>query len=278
MNTQVLCLSVFRKVLPDANENPWLYPNPKFALRIVTESLLSKIEQNRNVLTEQQFVSVACIDSEVSWFESVEQTSRLHAQAVLHVEADKIWFSGRIDPHSVDYFETQAIQLADIFDNKTSIKTIGFHQFNTPLAMPLIREIRKKTSGSQALFERYYALEELADALHKMTNIETDCPNTNLDSMCHELAQQIDQLKSNADIAEENVDILCLKLLNFVFGITVGDRIDYLSPTSDSPTSLVIRSVSFHDGTLIVSGPKVLRSGGIGKRDGSIFIPLQVAE
>lgn len=279
MSKQVLCLAVYKKkTLPEGRENQWLYPTPKFALRIVTELLISKIEQHLNVLDEQQFVSVACIDSEVSWFESVDQTSRLRAQAVMHVEIDKIWFSGRIEPHSEDYFETNTILLADIFDDKKLVKTIDPHQFNSPLAMPLIREIRKKTAESEALFERYDALEELSDSLNKMTNIETDCLNTNVDSMCHELALQIDLLKSGADQAEQNVDNMCLTLLNVVFGITLGDRIDNLSPNSDKPISLVIRRVSFHNGAVLVSGPKVLKSGGVGKRDESIFIPLLVAE
>jgi hypothetical protein len=279
MNRQVLCLSVFRKNMPSGtNEMQWLYPTPKFALRIVTESLLKKIEQLRSVLVEQQLVSAACLDTEVSWFESVEQNSRLHAQAVMNVSVDKVWFSGRVEPHSEDYFETQAIQLSDIFDHEKSVKTMGFHQFNSPLAMPLIREIRKKSTESDALFRRYDAFEELSDSLNKITNIETDCLNTNLDSMCHELAQQIDKLKSADDKAEKKLDILCLKLLNVVFGITVGDRIDYLSSNSDRPISLVVRRASFYDSSLIVSGPKILKSGGVGKRDESIFIPLQGAE
>lgn len=256
----------------------WLYPTPKFALRIVTEPLLKKIEQLRNVLVEQQLVSVSCLDTEVSWFESVEQSSRLQAQAVMYVSLDKVWFSGRVKPHSEDYFETHAVLFADIFNNKSSIKTIDFHQFNSPLAMPLIREIRRKSTECDAFYRRYYAFEELLDSLNKITNIETDCLNTNLDIMCHELAQQIDKLKSADDKAEKHLDILCLKLLNIVFGITVGDRIDYMSPNSDSPTSLVIKSASLHDGTLIVSGPKILKSGQVGKRDESIFVPLQHTE
>jgi hypothetical protein len=78
MNSHVLCLSVFRKNMPTGtNEMQWLYPTPKFALRIVTEPLIRKIEQLRDVLVEQQLVNVACIDTEISWFESVEQSSRL---------------------------------------------------------------------------------------------------------------------------------------------------------------------------------------------------------
>lgn len=260
------------------NEMQWLYPTPKFALRIVTESLIRKIEQLRSVLVEQQLVCVSCLDTEVSWFESVEQSSRLQAQAVMYVSVDKVWFSGRVRPHSEDYFETHAVLLADILDNKSSIKTIDFHQFNSPIAMPLIKEIRKKSAECDALYIRYDAFEELSDSLSKITNIETDCLNTNLDTMCHELAQQIDKLKSADDKAEKYLDILCLKLLNIAFGITVGDRIDYMSPNSDSPISLVIKSASFHDGTLIVSGPKILKSGQVGKRDESIFVPLQHTE
>jgi hypothetical protein len=279
MNRQVLCLSVFRKNMPTGtNEMQWLYPTPKFALRIVTEPLIKKIEQLRNVLVDQKLVSVSCLDTEVSWFESVEQSSRLQAQAVMYVAVDKVWFSGRVEPHSEDYFETHAVLLADIFDTKSSIKSINFHQFNSPLAMPLIREIRKKSTECDALYIRYNAFEELSDSLSKITNIETDYLNTNLDSMCHELAQQIDKLKSADAKAEKHLDILCLKLLNIVFGITVGDRIDYMSPNSDSPISLVIKSASFHDGTLIVTGPKILKSGEVGKRDESIFIPLQQTE
>jgi hypothetical protein len=279
MNRQVLCLSVYRKkVLPDEQGRQWLYPTPKFALRIVTKPLIKKIEQLHSVLVEQQLVNVACIDTEISWFESVEQSSRLQTQAVMYVSVDKVWFAGRVEPHSEDYFETQAVLLADIFDNKNSIKTIDFHQFNSPLAMPLIKEIRKKSIEYDSLYRRYDAFEELSDSLNKITNIETDCLNTNLDSMCHELAQQIDKLKSDDDKAEKSLDILCLKLLNIVFGITVGDRIDYLSPNSDSPISLIIKRASFHDGSLIVSGPKILKSGDVGKRDESIFIPLQNTE
>jgi hypothetical protein len=265
-------------VLQDEHDQQWLYPTPKFALRIVTDPLIKKIEQLRDVLLEQQLVSVSCLDTEVSWFESVEQSSRLLAQAVLYVSVDKIWFSGRVKPHSEDYFETQAVLLADIFDNKSSIKTIDFHQFNSPLAIPLIKEIRKKSAEYDSLYRRYDAFEELSDSLNKITDIETDCLNTNLDSMCHELAQQIDKLRSADDKAEKHLDILCLKLLNIVFGITVGDRIDYMSPNSDSPISLVIKSASFYDGSLIVSGPKILKSGDVGKRDESIFILLQNTE
>jgi hypothetical protein len=279
MNRQVLCLSVFRKNMPTGtNEMQWLYPTPKFALRIVSEPLIEKIEQLRSVLVEQQLVSVSCLDTQVSWFESVEQSSRLQAQAVMYVSVDKVWFAGRVEPHSEDYFETHAVLLADIFDSKKQVKTIDFHQFNSPLAMPLIREIRKKSTECDALYIRYDAFEELSDSLSKITNIETDCLNTNLDTMCHELAQQIDKLKSADDKSEKSLDILCLKLLNIVFGITIGDRIDYMSPNSDSPISLVIKSASFHHGTLIVSGPKILKSGDVGKRDESIFVPLQHTE
>ncbi|MGS2719353.1 hypothetical protein [Paraglaciecola aestuariivivens] len=279
MNRQVLCLSVFRRNMPsDTNEMQWLYPTPKFAFRIVTESLIKQIEILRNILVEQQLVNVACLDTEISWFESVEQSSRLQVQAVMYVAVDKVWFSGRVEPHSEDYFETQTILLADVFDNKSSIKTIDFNQFNSPLAMPLIREIRKKSTECDSLFRRYDAFEELSDSLSKITNIETDYLNTNLDSMCHEMAQQIDKLKSADEKAEKDLDILGLKLLEVVFGITVGDRIDYLSSNSDNPISLVIRRVSFHDGTLIVSGPKILKSGDVGKRDESIFVPLQQTE
>jgi hypothetical protein len=279
MNKQVLVLSVFRKkALLDDNERQWLYPTPRLALRTVTESLRSKIKKYRNLLVEQQLVSVASIDSEISWFKSVEQTSRIPAKAAMHVSLNKIWFSGRVAPHSEDYFETQTIQIADIFDDAGSIKTIECHQFNSPLAMPLIREILKKTVKYEALLQRYYAFEELSDSLNETKNIETDCLNTNLDSMCHELAQQIDILKSDTDKSEESTDFLCLKLLNVVFGITVGDRIDYLSPDADSPTSLVINKASFYDGSLILTGLKVRKKGGVGKREESIYIPLQVAE
>jgi hypothetical protein len=279
MNKQVLVLPVFKKKEgPDPNGIQWLYPTPKFALRIVTESLRSKIEQHRNLLVEQQLVSVACIDSDVSWFKSVEQTSRLQAQGVMHVSVNEIWFSGRVEPHSEDYFETQAIKLDDIFGDAKSVKTINFHQFKSPLAIPLIREITKKAAESEALFDRYDALEDLLDSLNKLTKIETDCLNTNLDNMCHELAQQIDILKSDTDDAEKDIDFLCLKLLNVVFGITVGDRIDYLSPNTDSPISLIIRRVSFHGDYLIINGPKILKTGAVGKRDESICIEILVAE
>jgi hypothetical protein len=161
------------------HEMQWLYPTPKFALRIVTESLIRKIEQLRDVLVKQQLVNVACLDMEVSWFESVEQSSRLQAQAVMYVSIDKVCFSGRVKPHSEDYFEAHAVLLADIFDTKSSIKSIeydslyrryGHAKFKTNSAFIVINHFVDKHhaldsikfSGREAIMKTSFSIRRLS--------------------------------------------------------------------------------------------------------------------
>lgn len=263
------------KEIRHSRESVCVYPIPTLCLCDFEKSLTDIITELSSVLNDNELTEVAKQTTCVVWF--FEQTNRYHINipSCIHVTASEVYFSGCLAPYKQKYFITSKVPMNEVLANAGTFKPVDMTRLKLPLAKALIKELDFKYQEYEKISDRYYALDEVLEALIKLDNNTAEELDSEGSSYSNALSGEIGSLNKQRERLELEMENLAKKLLNRAFGLSVGDWICTDSTWRvEKKIQLKIEQVDYYNKTITLFGPIITQKGQLGKTSKSIQIRL----
>ncbi|MCW8107152.1 hypothetical protein OPS25_01370 [Alteromonas ponticola] len=277
MKKKLLCLNV---ELLNAYNNakptyPFMLPSPKLCSAFVTVDLIDTINKALSLIDENDLNEVSFRSDDVNWFSSLSERIYQEIRSNLHVTKDCIYFSGAFAPDKTPVFVSTRLPLSSITpDEKRAAKQLNLAFLATDTAKALISEIENLDREMQLAWERLDSLEGLTSAIDGVKAASFTTPSAKTDELALEVSIEIKQLEKEAESLEQLIERKCELLCSRVLSISVGDRIITQTKLNNKNQEIQLESVRYYNGTLYLTGPKVLKNGSLGKRSESAYVTL----
>lgn len=277
MKKKLLCLNVeLLKAFEQAKPAYALrLPCPRLCSAFVTPELIDSINKAQRLIEEHDLEEVAYHTAAVNWFNSLDDIIFQEIRSNLHVTRDCIYFSGAFAPEKTPVFVSTRLPLLPIApDDTQTAKEINLSLLSSKRAQALIMEIENLDNDMKIAWERLESLQSLSDSLDELAASSAMINSRKSDALAHELTIEIKQLEKATEGMECSIEHKCEFLCKHVLGISLGDHIITQIRGANTHQEIQIGSVSYHDGTIFLTGLKVLKNGSLGKRSESAYISL----
>lgn len=277
MKKKLLCLNV---ELLNAYNNaksmyPFMLPSPKLCSAFVTADLINAIDKAQSLINEHDLNEVSFHSNDVNWFSSLSERIYQGIHSNLHVTKDCIYYSGAFAPEKTPVFVSTRLPLLSITpDEKRAVKELNLAFLATDTAKALISEIENIDREMQLAWERLDSLEELCSAIDGIKAASFTAPSEKTDELALQVNIEITQLEKETEKLEQLIEKKCELLCSRVLSISVGDRIITQTKLNNKNQEIQLESIRYYNGTLYLTGPKVLKNGSLGKRSESAYVTL----
>ncbi len=277
MKKRLLCLNV--ELLNAYNNTKPVYPfmltSPKLCSAFVTAGLVDTVNKALSLINEHDLNEVSFRFDDVNWFSSLSEPIYQEIRSNLHVTKDCIYYSGAFDPDKTPVFVSTRLPLSSITpDEKRAAKQLNLAFLATDAAKTLISEIENLEREMQLAWERLDSLEGLTSAIDGVKAASFTTPSEKTDALALEVSIEIKQLEKEAESLEQLIERKCELLCSRALSISVGDRIITQTKLNNKNQEIQLESVRYYNGTLYLTGPKVLKNGSLGKRSESSYVTL----
>ena len=256
---------------------PYTVPSPKLCSVFVTASLIQTINAALRLIEENGLLEIVYSASEVNWFSSLDDRIYQSINSSLHINKRSIFYSGGFAPDTEQVFVSSRLPLSSIIsDEQGSTKELNLSFLSTDIAKALIAEIEHLDSELQLAWKRHESLEELDTALDGLNRASVLANASNTDALAYEVSIELKQLMRETEVLESEIERKCETLCKRVLGIAIGDRVLTQNHYKQSHLEIQIESIRYYNGTMYLDGPKILKSGMLGKRHETAYITLVV--
>jgi len=223
-------------------------PLPLFCHVHFDEELIRDIHGCRELLVSHGLSSIAKRCSKVSCFFEITERFHMDATIELNVTETEVFFTGFIPPFKEAYFKSSRLPIALVIDSAEKFKRVDHVRSPQTDQEALIKQIELKHKEQELLWDEQEQLDSLKEQIEKLEASQIDFSNESLLHYQQELSDKISKQQVKVDDVEVEIEALCKQLLWRYFKILPGDWIyaDF-DGYKDSPTQLVVESVSFHD-------------------------------
>lgn len=212
---------------------------------------------------------------EVNWFNSLDDRIYQSINSSLHINKQSIFYSGAFAPDTTPVFVSTRLPLSSIIsDEQRSSKELNLSFLSTDIAKALISEIEHLDSELQIAWKRQESLDDLDTALDSLHSASVLANASHTDALAYEVSVELKQLMRETELLEIEIEKKCETLCKRVLGIAKGDHVLTQSHYKHNHLEIQIESVRYYNGTIYLDGPKVLKSGTLGKRHETAYINL----
>ncbi|MFQ3249108.1 MAG: hypothetical protein ACI9O6_000912 [Glaciecola sp.] len=277
MKKKLLCLNV--ELLKAFDRAKPIYacsvPSPKICSVFVTPSLNEMIHTGLRLIEDNNLSEVVFSAPEVTWFSSLEERIYQSINASVHISKTNIFYSGAFAPDLTPVFVSTRLPISSITLGKPSAKKeLNLSFLSTEAAKALIAEIENLDRELRVAWDRQESLEELDNALDNLSAGSLLADASNTDALASEVSHEVKHLMQQSEQLEIEIAKKCETLCKRVLGIDIGDNILTQNNYKNNHQEIQMESVRYYDGTMYITGPKVLKTGKLGKRHETAYIKL----
>lgn len=249
--------------------------SPNICSVFVTASMNEMINRALSLIEDNGLLEVVYDAPEVNWFSSLDERIYQSINSSLHINKDGIFYSGAFAPEKIPVFVSTRLPLSNIASDEHQLsKELNLSFLSTDIAKALIDEIENLDREMQIAWKRHESLEELDRAIDSLDSASVLANGSKTDALAYEVSVELKQLMQETELLEGEIEKKCETLCKRVLGIAIGDRVITQSHGTNNHQEIQVKSVRYYDGTLYLDGPKVLKSGTLGKRNETVYITL----
>ncbi len=272
-----MCLNVdlLKTFEPASARYSFLIPRPSLCSALVTSTLLKKIDEGLQLIELNGLIEVVYKIEDINWFSSLDDLIYQKINTNLHITNGAIYFSGAFAPEKLPVFVSKRLPLSSVMTRDfTKPKELNLSLLSSEAAIVLIQEIKQLEKELNIALDRQYSLDDLDNALNKLTSASVISESTSTSALAYEVSAEIKMLSIANEKLESYIDEKCKILCKQILGIGIGDYIVTQSHFQNNIIEIQITSARYHDGVIYLDGPKVLKSGELGKRTETASITL----
>lgn len=277
MTRKLLCLNVELLQALDRAQRIYSFgtPTPKLCSAFVTSSLIKTIDNALALMEKNDLLEVTVHSKDVNWFSSLDDRIYQRINANLHITRDSIYYTGAFEPEKIPVFTSTRLPISSIAPPKqTQPKELNLSLLSSNAAKALIAEIENLDKEMQIAWERQESLEELNTAIESLKTASLIAASTKTNALAQEVSNELKQLINENESLESRIEKKCEILCKTILGVSVGDHILTQTHYKNKNQEIQIQSVRYYNNTIYLDGPKVLKSGLLGKRSESAHVTL----
>lgn len=277
MTKKLLCLSVELLKAFDRQKSGYLYsvPSPNLCSVFVTASMNEVINDALRLIEDNGLLEVVYNAPEVNWFSSLDDRIYQSINSSLHINKESLFYSGAFSPDKTPVFVSTRLPLSVILSGAhQSSKVLNLSFLSSETAKALIAEILNLDREMQIAWKRHESLEALDTAIDSLDSASILANGSRTDVLAYEVSVELKLLMQETELLEVEIEKKCETLCKRVLDISLGDRVVTQHNYKNSAQEIQVASVRYYNGTLYLDGPKVLKSGALGKRSETAYIIL----
>jgi len=253
---------------------PPRYALPTLCVLSLNSHLIAIIGNAKTLLIDKELSEITIQTTAPLWY--FQLTNRYHhdIKTFAHIGHDFIRFSGILRPYREPHFITPKIPISSLHHAPPPIKQIDLAQLSIPLARSLVKEINNLNDQYSRLDDLYWSIDPVVEEIRKLDISTEQSLSLESDSALESLNKQSNELDEQKVAVNTQLEILSMRLLFKVFGISKGDWVSFIPRVDHSPQRLHFEYCEIFDNVLTITGAGITQNGKLGKRKQHISIEL----